>query len=459
MEPEWLKKIIYNDNSLLDFDAKLIRENIEIIKDCIREKKEQISIEQEKILKLGMLININELRNKGFSKEEIETFYIQDLSIIDNAKKYLEKQQLYDKNYVFGYPVNLSEESAVVEYLRWTEGQLSYMNSCGTPYEKGNYRMCLQDNELEVISKFINNLQLPINEYWGYITTGGTEGNLWGIREGFSHFPNGKLYFSKATHYSAIKGVNIISNNNYEVIDANDGKIDCEKLLDTIEKNYNQKNNEAIILLNYGTTELGSIDDIKYIKEKLVERNIPHYIHVDAALYGGIPNNQKYSPGEKNYIISDLKIDSISISLHKYLGVPKTNGVLLSKSQSNNKFIEYIGQSDVTLCGSRDYLPFTTVQKVREVFDRNSSFDYINNINYLENQLKKHNISYFKGEDCGNIFIIDKPSNEICEKYQLSTFKYNCDEKAHIIIFPGHKIEIIDELIGDIKQSYQLKKK
>jgi hypothetical protein len=48
--------------------------------------------------------------------------------------------------------------------------------------------------------------------------------------------------------------------------------------------------------LNCGTTALGSVDDIKQVKEKLLELNIPHYIHIDAALYGGIPCNQVNSP-------------------------------------------------------------------------------------------------------------------------------------------------------------------
>lgn len=96
---------------------------------------------------------------------------------------------------------------------------------------------------------------------------------------------------------------------------------------------------------------MGSIDDIDWIIKKLVENKVPNYVHIDAALYGEIPNNQIDAPNDNLKEIASLGIDSISISLHKYLGIPRTNGVLLAKSQINNKFIEYIGQSDVTLCG------------------------------------------------------------------------------------------------------------
>ena len=440
------------DNVETSFEINLNLSDMSISK--INEKiialKSKIEKNQEELLKLKMMLEYTKLKNKGYSKKTIKNFYNQDMELINTAKKYLRKQQTCDKNYMFGYPANLSDGSAVIEYLRWIEGQLSYMNSCGTAYEKGNYRMCLHDNELEIISRFIENLGLSHDEYWGYITTGGTEGNLWGIREGFSHYPNGKLYFSDATHYSVIKGINIISNSNYEIISSNKGKINCTDLINRIESNYKKDKSEAILLLNYGTTELGSIDDIKLIKTNLIKKNIPHYIHVDEALYGGIPRNQHDSPISQNNFFNKLKIDSISISLHKYIGVPKTNGILLARTQSNNRFIEYIGQSDVTLCGSRDYLPFTTVQKIRENFDRNNEYDYSDNVKYMEQQLKNNNITFFKGNEYGNIFIISKPNNRICEKFQLATFKYKNEEKAHIIVFPSHKKEKIDELINDI---------
>lgn len=452
---EWIdnEKINFKINlNLSDKDISKINKKILFLKKEIEEK-------QEELLKLKTNLDYNNLKQKGYSKKEIKDFWMQDLKLINNAKKYLKKQKTDDKKYMFGYPANLSDESAVVEYLRWIEGQLSYMNSCGTPYEKGNYRMCLHNNELEVISRFVENLDLPHDEYWGYITTGGTEGNLWGIREGFSNYPNGKLYFSNVTHYSVIKGINIISNSSYEIIPSKEGKINCKKLINKIKQNYEKNKSEAILLLNCGTTELGSIDDIEFIKTKLLELKIPHYIHIDAALYGGIPHNQFNSPITQNSFFSKWKVDSISISLHKYLGIPKTNGILIARTQSNKKFIEYIGQSDVTLCGSRDYLPFTTIQKIRENFDRSNRCDYYDKIKYFENQLKKNNIEFFKGNKYGNIFIINKPNDYICKKFQLATFKYENNEKAHIIIFPSHKKEIIDELISDITKSKKIRRK
>lgn len=42
-------------------------------------------------------------------------------------------------------------------------------------------------------------------DYWGYVTNGGTEGNLHGILVGRENLPDGILYTSKASHYSVFK--------------------------------------------------------------------------------------------------------------------------------------------------------------------------------------------------------------------------------------------------------------
>jgi glutamate/tyrosine decarboxylase-like PLP-dependent enzyme len=44
-----------------------------------------------------------------------------------------------------------------------------------------------------------------IEDYWGYITSGGTEGNLHGILLGRENFKDGILYASQESHYSIFK--------------------------------------------------------------------------------------------------------------------------------------------------------------------------------------------------------------------------------------------------------------
>ena len=137
--------------------------------------------------------------------------------------------------------------------------------------------------------------------------------------------------------------------------------------------------------------------------------------------------------------------------MHKYMGTSRVNGALLSLTKNDRRIIDYIGQEDSTLLGSRDLLPFSTLQRVKEVLNRHEETHFIENVHYLENRLKEENISFDRFEK-SNIFVVKKPNDEVCKKYQLASF---IDEdgvkKAHIIAFPFHKKEIIDELVNDLK--------
>ena len=443
-----IEKIIFesnrslNSNSIMKLTKKLNK--IEKLIDNL----------QEEALIIGNYIDYNALKTNGKSIEELKKIQKKDLIMQKEAKELLKRQVELDRKYMFGYPANMIEESSMVKYLRWIESKLFYINSCGTAYEKGNYKLCKNKYELNIISLIAKNLGISTRDYWGYITSGGTEGNFWGIREGLNIYPKGVLYFSDSTHYSVYKYVEMTKNIKYEVIPTIDGCIDKEILLNKIINNDKSKIDGVVLVLNFGTTEMGSCDDIEYILNVLRKNKIPYYIHVDAALYGGIPNNQRKSPSQKLKNIVELEVDSISISLHKYIGLPKTNGILLAKNNNKSHFIEYIGQHDRTICGSRDFLPFTTQQQLIEMYSRSFSKDYYKNIQYFEKKLKENNIPFKKGNENGNIFIIKKPRKYICKKYQLSNFKKENKWYTHIIIFPFHEKTIIDNLVEDLSKEY-----
>ena len=425
---------------------KLSISDLENIKKKIKYLESMIDVYFKIVFKLGSILDYNELYKKGFNESDILNFKRSDDEYLENCLKTL-KDNKENHDYMFGYPANMVDFSYFTKYLKYLETKLYYMNNCGDPKEIGNYLMDNKKNELAIIEMFKKNLNLT--DYSGYITTGGTEGNIQGINLGFLKYPNGTLYYSKDAHYSILKA----NYQNKEEINTVNSKIDVNSLLEKIVLNYKKNKSPAIIVLTYGTTKTGSIDNIELIKKILTTLNIPFYIHVDAALYGGIPSNQVNSP---RLDFKSLDVDSISISMHKYLGVSRTNGVLLLKETIKDNFIDYIGQNDTTLSGSRDILAFSTYQIVNEMFNRCDKFAYINNIIYFTNLLKNNEIKYMKGNNLGNIFIVEKPSEEICKKYQLATFTENDKEYAHIIIFPFHQKEVMEELINDLKKAKKL---
>ena len=210
--------------------------------------------------------------------------------------------------------------------------------------------------------------------------------------------------------------------------------------------------NPVILVLTWGTTKFGSCDDIWQIINMLKKEGREYYIHVDAALYGGIPNNQTEAPILE---INGEEINSISVSLHKYIGVPFVKSVLLSTRKPDSEVVPYIGMSDTTTSGSRDILPFSMRQQVFDVLNLTDKGEYVKNIVIFERLLKEHKIPYIRSGK-GNIFVIDKPSDALCKKYQLSTFEIYINnekvEKAHIIIFPYQIKEIIYELVQDLSK-------
>ena len=56
-----------------------------------------------------------------------------------------------------------------------------------------------------VLNWFARLWEIDEEEYWGYITTCGTEGNLHGIYVGRENLPDGVLYASAESHYSVFK--------------------------------------------------------------------------------------------------------------------------------------------------------------------------------------------------------------------------------------------------------------
>lgn len=401
----------------------------------------------------GSLLDYDKLLNEGFSLEKVKSFMKDDENYIASCEDKL-NDNLEKREHMFGYPANMQNDSYVTKYLRFLESKSYLMNGCGDPEEQGNYKMDNKEREKEIVSLIMQNIGLDNTNYWGYITNGGTEGNIWGLNYGLGKYSNANLYYSKGTHYSITKA-NLKGHNLYPIHSDND-KLDTIMLLKEIMTNYQKDNKPVVLILNFGTTKMGAVDDIQIIKEYLVKKNIPHYIHVDAALYGGIAANQIDSPYMS---FQNLNIDSISISLHKYLGLHECKGVVIAKRENINKYIDYIGQNDTTLSGSRDFPPFSTLQKVKESLERQDKNAYSDNINYFTKLLQENEIAYWRGNEYGNTFIIEKPNDEICEKYQLATFSNDDLEYAHVIIFAYHNKKIIEELVKELKMDKRKGKK
>ncbi|MBN1909243.1 MAG: histidine decarboxylase [Pirellulales bacterium] len=323
------------------------------------------------------------------------------------------------------------------------------LNNVGDPFVPGNFHLNTHKFELEVLGIFQKLTAAPEDSIWGYITSGGTEGNLYGIFLGRELLPDGLVYYSEDTHYSVSKILRCLRVRNVMIKSDSDGRIDLEDLRETIRIH---RDVPPIIFANIGTTMKGAVDDLDGIRQILDDLAIPrHYIHADAALSGMIlpfvddPPPWNFASG----------IDSISISGHKMIGSPIPCGVCLAKKEHVDRIarnIEYIVTLDTTILGSRNaitplflWYAFRTVgldgfkRRIEHCFDT---------ADYAVEQLNKIGCHAWRHRNSVTV-VFDRPTPETVSKWQLAVQH----KLAHVMVMPHVTRERIDRFIEDVAQT------
>lgn len=269
---------------------------------------------------------------------------IQDQNKLDAFWAYCVKHQ----NFNIGYP-----ESADFDYTALERFQRFSLNNCGDWGEYCNYLLNTFEFEKEVMEYFADLYKIPFEKSWGYVTNGGTEGNMFGCHLARELFPDGTLYYSKDTHYSVAKIVKLLRIKSRLVESQEDGVIDYDDLMAKIAKD---KEEHPIIFANLGTTVKGAIDDIFEIQSRMKAAGFKredYYIHGDAALSGMI---LPFVDMPQGFTFED-GLDSIGVSGHKMIGSPIPCGIALAKKENVDKIsveIDYIAAHDKTITGSRN---------------------------------------------------------------------------------------------------------
>lgn len=245
-----------------------------------------------------------------------------------------------------GYPV--SKDFDYQELLPLIKYPL---NNLGDPFEDSTWKVDSRKFEIEVVEFFAEILNAPENNWWGYVTNGGSEGNLYGLYLARELHPKGVTYFSRDTHYSVSKNLHLLNMRHIMIRSQNNGEIDYSDLAETLKIH---RDVPAIIFANSGTTMTEAKDNVGKIKDLLDDMAISqYYIHVDAALCGGI--NPFLTP-KPSFDFAD-GADSISISGHKFFGSPIPCGIVVARKDYVNRIarsIAYIGSLDTTITGSRN---------------------------------------------------------------------------------------------------------
>ncbi|PLZ06795.1 histidine decarboxylase [Fischerella thermalis] len=343
-----------------------------------------------------------------------------------------------------GYPVNLDfDYTLLLPFLQYN------LNNVGDPFVEGNFALHSKEFERQSLNWFAQLYELE--EYWGYLTSGGTEGNLYGMFLGRELYPDAVLYSSRDTHYSVAKAARLLKIPHVVICSQFNGEINYEHLEYELSQ---RKQQSAIININLGTTMKGAVDNIERINDIIQRLRIRFYIHCDGALGGMLLPFIQEAP---KISFRDYPIGSISVSGHKFIGSPITYGIVLTRQPYVKKIetsVEYIGSKDMTILGSRSGLAalllWYAIQTRNQQFHKEVA-TCLQNARYLRDRLLEINYHPLLN-DFSTTVVFDKPAIELCRKWQLATQ----GNIAHIVVMQHISTQKIDQFIDNLLVNNQL---
>lgn len=329
------------------------------------------------------------------------------------------------------------------------------INNVGDPEAKSTLTIDTKEVEQKCISFFADILSTTMKDVWGYVTNGGTEGNLYGLYLARECYPDAVVYYSESTHYSVKKNLHLLNMRNIVVRSQENGEIDYQDLEQILTIH---RDKPAVFFLNVGTTMTEAVDDLQRIQAIIRKYAIKdYYIHCDAAFLGTIAPFVEPKP---KFDFSE-GVDSISISGHKFIGGPIPCGIVMCKRAHRNRVansISYVGTLDTTITGSRNGLTPLFLWSFIEKYGKEGLKRRVHESQelaaYTEQKLNALGVNAWRNKEALTV-VFDKPSNKICEKYQLASE----EAIAHIICVPGIKKERIDSLLFDLENNLKEKER
>jgi len=337
--------------------------------------------------------------------------------------------------------------------------------------------------EYEIIKKMANLYHAPKGKIEGYITSGGTEGNIYSLWLGRVYLeklgPKGDICLLKTslTHYSVTKAGNICNVPQFLTpLNSQEWNMDIGGLSKKIKDLYKKGYRGFILPLTIGYTSTGTQDNIREISNTVSNlkkelKNINFFIWIDAAFNGLIEPfiNISFKP-----FLSPL-IQTIVVDFHKFGMTPYSAGIVLHRKNLRKiieQNIDYLNEKDNTLLGSRQGAAASSIWRIIHYFGK---FGYkkiilkqLKNKKYFIENIKNlfpkiEIITHKNSLSCGIIFnSLDsqKLPKFIENKYSLypglTNLAFVSDIKKRQIIYkffflPHVEKKIISEIIADLK--------
>jgi len=346
---------------------------------------------------------------------------------------------------LLGYPINQSYDySDLYRFLEFS------INNIGDPFQPTNYQVNTHDFEREVLEQFRRLTHGSEDDFWGYVTNGGTEGNMYGLFLARELLPQGIVYYSEDTHYSVAKTLRLLHVRSIMIRSQKNGEMDYADLYETIKLH---RDAPPIVFANIGTTMKGAVDNIGTVQKIFSDLAVSdRYIHCDAALSGMIlpfvdePQAFTFAEGA----------DSISISGHKMIGSPLPCGVALARRANVNRIarsVEYVGILDTTLTGSRSgFSPLVLWHAFKTLGLpglRDMVHGALDTAEYAVQRMREHDIPAWRHKNSVTV-VFPRPSDAVIHKWQIAPHR----DVGHVIIMPNVTKKQIDALVADLTKDH-----
>jgi histidine decarboxylase len=325
-------------------------------------------------------------------------------------------------------------------------GQL--LNNVGDPWVDGVAANQTKAAERAVVGFLADLFRAPAGDRWGYVTSGGSEGNLYALYLARGLHPDAVVYHSDAAHTSIDKAVDLLSMPSVRIRTNRWGQLDYADLAAQVHA---RRDRPVVVAATVGTTMTEAVDDVRTIAAILDELAVRRrFVHADAAL-SGIPLALLPPEQRPGFDFAD-GADSITVSGHKFLGCPIPCAVAVVRASLRGRSVRsarYTGSPDTTIGGSRSgHTPLMLWHVLRRL-----GADGLRQRADAARRLAAH--AYGRLRQIGwpaqhfpHAFtvVLRTPPEEVARRWVLA----GTDGWSHVITMPGVRPESVDAFIDEL---------
>ncbi len=388
----------------------------------------------------------------------------------------------YQKESIIGVPATYLDEKVFTKD-KFTMSDTPFLSTllqnpnhigCHTLGSSESFFAGTQAIEREVISICAEDiLKGTIDQFDGYIASGGTEANMqaiWMYRNYFQSKFKAKyseiaVICSTDSHYSMAKGANILNISIYKVdVDFETREISRDSVLKAIRQAKSEGINYFVVVANMMTTMFGSVDSIEVYVDAVQEENVEFKLHIDAA-FGGF--YYPFSKGENNLInFQNPIISSITLDAHKMAQAPYGTGIFLARKNlihyTTTQEASYVEGEDCTLVGSRSGANAIAIWMILSTYGPNGWSEKIfilqKRTDYLCDQLRALKVQFYRHASSNIVTMKEQYiSKEIATKFGLIPDNHHDPKWYKIVVMDHVTLEKLNPFLEKLKE--QLKDK